>query len=66
MAKEIKVWLRKKYLGKLAGSKGRELQVVHGLSKRTVSSWMLGDRVRRGDLASVGGIPVHVVLLLRA
>jgi hypothetical protein len=66
MAKKIKVWLRKKYLGKLAGSKGRDLQIVHGLSKGTGASWMRNDRVRGGDLACVGSIPVHVVLLLRA
>ena len=66
ITKERKVWLRKKYLGKPAGSKGRKLQVVHGLSKCAGSSWMLGGRVRRRDLASVGGIPVHMVLLLRA
>ena len=66
IAKERKVWLRKKYLGKPAGSKGRKLQVVHGLSKCAGSSWMLGGRIRRGDLASVGGIPVHMILLLRA
>ena len=66
MAKERKVWPRKIYLGKLAGSKGRNLQVVHGLSKCAGSSRMLEGRIRRGDLASIGGIPIHMVLLLRA
>ena len=53
--------MRKVYLGDLAGIENGNLQRINGL--RDVA-W--ANRVRGGNLAGVGGVPIHVVVLHRA